>query len=195
MRKKDLQIPSNAQKLHTCAHQPFLSFSVLPLLPLCGLQIDKTVSILQPGNKQLIIYAILATKIHLAEGGTVHTLAHVHTCIHALQERVSYCQKTMEVGWLSYNFPAAPLPVCLCDINSTNLTCAADREWWKMFSQCVSAKQHLAQKGFQTDMDYTGLSNGENNNNIDFTYIERKAEDKIFGTKVTLPASFTLARW
>lgn len=133
-KKKDLQIPN------TCAWT--ISVILHPSFASSLWTADRQDSSYSTTRKQTIDYErYISNKNPLGRQGTVHTHAHVHTCIDGLQERVSCCQKTTAVGCLSYYFPAALLPVCLCDINSTNLTCTADVEWWKVFSQCVSAER------------------------------------------------------
>lgn len=65
---------------------------------------DRQDSAYSTTRKQTIDYIrYISNKNPLGRQGIAHTLAHVHSCIHRLQERVSYCQKTMEAGWLSYN--------------------------------------------------------------------------------------------
>lgn len=91
--------PRNAQKSHKnhtqiqTHHFCHSHLSFLPSLSLCGLQIDKKTSILKPRGKQLIIYAILPTKIHFA-ARELCTDTHTHA-------KVSHCQKTVEVGGFS----------------------------------------------------------------------------------------------
>lgn len=76
--KKRLAVSQKSHKSHTRTHHFCHShLSFLPSLSLCGRQIDKKTSILKPRDKQLIIYAIVATKNLLCSQGIVHT--HTHT--------------------------------------------------------------------------------------------------------------------
>lgn len=68
---------------HFCHSQ--LSFP--PSLSLCGLLIDKTTHILKPRDKQLIIYTIVATRIHFAARELyTHTQTYTQTHTQTLQE-------------------------------------------------------------------------------------------------------------
>ncbi len=79
MHRNHTQTHTHTNTHHFCHSR--LSF--LPSLSLCGLQIDKTTHILKPRDKQLIIYVIVATKIHFAAR---ELYAHTHTHTHTLQE-------------------------------------------------------------------------------------------------------------